>query len=103
MRVRCNNDSLAIDLTTEDAFWGRVYVSGWGERCGVHGNGSNSTSLRLALPRREDLAAGGAIDCGLSPAISVDNGNRYVYNSATGVYDITVGRPSVYGLHDMHH
>ncbi|XP_015511163.2 uncharacterized protein LOC107217955 isoform X2 [Neodiprion lecontei] len=76
LRVRCTNESLTVELSTDDAFWGRLYVSGWGERCGVQGSGKNLTSLRLVLPHREDLTMGRTIKCGLSPVISVNSRNR---------------------------
>ncbi|XP_020706349.2 uncharacterized protein LOC105683030 isoform X2 [Athalia rosae] len=77
LRVRCTNGSLAIELTTEVPFWGRIYASGWGERCGVHGSGRNLTSLRLTLPRIiDDPAEDGARACGVARAISIDSRNR---------------------------
>ncbi|XP_023287900.1 uncharacterized protein LOC105704404 isoform X2 [Orussus abietinus] len=76
LKVKCNDSSMKLELTTIEPFWGRIYVNGWGETCGTHGNGRNSTTLILPLPKKEDLSSNRNINCGLIPAFSVDRNNR---------------------------
>lgn len=77
MRVQCGETTLTATLTTAEPFEGRMYASGHGDNCGVDGVGSNVTVLRLPLPRKEDVGAPDNIACGLTPAYSIDNENRY--------------------------
>lgn len=67
---------MTVILTTTEPFEGRMYVSGHAETCGVHGIGNNVTILRLPLPKKEHVGRPD-IMCGLTPAYSIDNQNRY--------------------------
>jgi len=74
VKVLCGESIMTVTLTTAELFEGRMYVSGHGETCGVNGVGRNVTMLRLPLPRREQVDRS---ECGLTPAFSIDNENRY--------------------------
>lgn len=76
VKVLCGESTMTVTLTTAEPFEGRMYVSGHGETCGVNGVGKNVTILRLPLPRREQVDRSD-IECGLTPAFSIDNENRY--------------------------
>lgn len=67
---------MSVTLTTTEPFEGRMYANGYAEACGVHGTGKNVTVLQLPLPRKE-LVGKSNIMCGLIPALSIDNQNRY--------------------------
>ncbi|XP_076241052.1 uncharacterized protein LOC143183416 [Calliopsis andreniformis] len=75
LKVRCNETRMIIELKTRDPFFGRMYVNGYSERCGVQGHGTTWTVLTLPIPRIERLHEG-VLQCGLNPAYSVDNRNR---------------------------
>lgn len=70
---------MTVTLTTTEPFDGRIYVSGYGDTCGVNGVGKNVTILRLPLPKKESIGQS-HIECGLIPAFSIDNENRYLYS-----------------------
>lgn len=75
LKVQCGETTMMVTLTTAEPFRGRMYVSGYGETCGVHGVGGNITSLELPLPRKEYLGESN-VACGLTPAFSIDSENR---------------------------
>ncbi|XP_015604224.1 uncharacterized protein LOC107272038 [Cephus cinctus] len=75
LKVQCDNSTLKMDLATKEPFWGRVYVNGWGNKCGTVGSGQNLTVLALNLPKRDEIMSTN-LSCGLTPAFSVDNQNR---------------------------
>ncbi|XP_029179232.1 uncharacterized protein LOC114946745 isoform X3 [Nylanderia fulva] len=75
LKVQCGDSVMTITLTTTEPFEGRIYVSGHGDTCGVDGIGKNVTVLRLSLPKKESIGKSN-IECGLTPAFSIDNENR---------------------------
>jgi hypothetical protein len=82
VRVQCGETTMTITLITTEPFKGRMYVSGYAETCGVHGHGRNITTLKLPLPRKKYLGRSN-IACGLTPAFSIDNENRYLVLSSS--------------------
>ncbi|KAL6439360.1 hypothetical protein ACFW04_003895 [Cataglyphis niger] len=75
LKVQCGESIMTVTLTTTESFDGRIYVSGYGDTCGVNGVGKNVTILRLPLPKKESIGQS-HIECGLTPAFSIDNENR---------------------------
>ncbi|XP_070170904.1 uncharacterized protein [Polyergus mexicanus] len=75
LKVQCGESIMTVTLTTTEPFDGRIYVSGYGDTCGVNGVGKNVTILRLPLPKKESIGQSN-IECGLTPAFSIDNENR---------------------------
>lgn len=75
LKVQCGDSIVTVTLTTTEPFEGRIYVSGYGDTCGVNGVGKNVTILRLPLPKKESIGKSN-IECGLTPAFSIDNENR---------------------------
>ncbi|XP_050445248.1 uncharacterized protein LOC126848390 isoform X3 [Cataglyphis hispanica] len=75
LKVQCGESIMTVTLTTTEPFDGRIYVSGYGDTCGVNGVGKNVTILRLPLPKKESIGQS-HIECGLTPAFSIDNENR---------------------------
>ncbi|KAL6266982.1 hypothetical protein P5V15_000066 [Pogonomyrmex californicus] len=75
LKVECGESTMTITLTTMEPFIGRMYVSGHGDTCGVNGIGHNVTTLKLLLPKKEQIDKQ-EIPCGLTPAFSIDKDNR---------------------------
>lgn len=75
LKVQCGDSIMTVTLTTTEPFEGRIYISGYGDTCGVDGVGKNVTILRLPLPKKESIDKSN-IECGLTPAFSIDNENR---------------------------
>ncbi|XP_072765207.1 uncharacterized protein [Anoplolepis gracilipes] len=75
LKVQCGESVMTVTLTTVEPFEGRMYASGYGDTCGVNGVGKNVTILRLPLPKKESINKSN-IECGLTPAFSIDNENR---------------------------
>nr|XP_033342757.1 uncharacterized protein LOC117229920 isoform X1 [Megalopta genalis] len=84
LRVRCNESTMRVELSTSDAFFGRIYAAGYAESCAVEGRGANRTTLMLPLPPlpplpsqpRPEQFANVTPRCGLNIAFSVDDQNR---------------------------
>ncbi|GAB1866522.1 ZP domain-containing protein [Camponotus japonicus] len=75
LKVQCGESIMTVVLTTAEPFDGRMYVSGFGDTCGVNGVGNNVTILRIPLPKKEIIGRSN-IECGLTPAFSINNENR---------------------------
>ncbi|XP_076229202.1 uncharacterized protein LOC116433417 isoform X2 [Nomia melanderi] len=81
LKVRCNETAMRVELTTNDAFFGRIYAASYAESCGVDGQGANRTVLTLPLPLPPPSLSTGrpsnaSPQCGLNTAFSVDDRNR---------------------------
>lgn len=75
LKVQCGDRVITVELRTSEPFFGRLYVSGHAEDCGVQGVGRNLTILSLPLPKPEQLRSAN-LECGLNPAFSIDDQNR---------------------------
>ncbi|XP_043280944.1 uncharacterized protein [Venturia canescens] len=75
LKVRCTNTSMTVEFTTTEPFRGRLYASGYGDSCGVQGNGETKTILVIDLPDKGNLSLGNT-NCGVTPAYAMDNQNR---------------------------
>lgn len=76
MKVECNETSLTVELTTMQAFYGRIYASGYSDSCAVQGHGNNHTYLTLPLPSSTEDLGKIVAPCGFTPAYSVDADNK---------------------------
>jgi len=79
VKVECGESIMTVILTTAEPFVGRMYASGYGDVtiCSINGVGKNVTILKLPLPKKEQIDKSN-IACGLTPAFSIDNENRYL-------------------------
>ncbi|XP_015108337.1 uncharacterized protein LOC107035452 isoform X1 [Diachasma alloeum] len=75
LKVSCTNESLVIELETQEPFTGRLYASGYSETCDVQGIGKNKTVLTLKIPDEKELDRGN-VNCGITPAYAVESDNQ---------------------------
>ncbi|XP_011313681.1 uncharacterized protein [Fopius arisanus] len=75
LKVSCTNESLVIQLETQEPFTGRLYASGYSETCDVQGTGKNTTTLALRIPSETELDEGN-VNCGITPAYALEAENQ---------------------------
>ncbi|XP_026674051.1 uncharacterized protein LOC108630827 isoform X2 [Ceratina calcarata] len=74
LKVRCNESAMTVELRTPERFFGRIYSSGYAEKCGAQGTGSDRTVLTLPIPPVDQIHEG-RLPCGLNPAYAVEDRN----------------------------